>query len=102
MRLPDAVGGPVKAVFAVLQHVKQTGVPGLPRRERNFEAEPPIGGNRLACRPRHRDRDRAMKIPVGIDGTKPLPSLRPFGRDLPAAYDAIRLYLEDVGEIASY
>ena len=42
-----------------------------------------------------------MKISVRIRGTEALPSLRPFRRDLAAAYDVARLHLEDVGKIAS-
>ena len=98
---PDAVVRRVKALLAVFQQVEQTGVPRLARLKRHFEAEPPIGGSSLARCARHGDCYRAVKISVRISGTQPLPSLRPFRRDLAAAYDVARLDLEDVGKIGS-
>src|SRR5262249_7466781 len=74
----------------------------LARRDRHLEAEPPIGRNRLARCARHGDCDRAVKISVRIGGTQPLTSLRPFRRDLAAAYDVAGLHLEDIGKIAAW
>src|SRR6266446_8124560 len=97
----EAVWRRVKALLAVLQHVEQTGVPRLARLKRHFEAEPPIGENSFARCARDGDCYRAVKISVRIGGAQPLPSLRPFRRDLAAAYDVARLDLEYVGKIGS-
>ena len=88
-------------LLAILERVEQAGVPSLARLKRDLEAEPPIGGNGLARCARHGGCHGTVKIPVRICGAKPLPCLRPFSGDLATAYDAARLHLEDVGEVAS-
>jgi hypothetical protein len=81
---PDTIVRRAKLLLAILEHI-QADVPSLAGLKRNLEAEPSIGGNGLARCTRHGDCHRAVKIPVRIRGTKPLPSLRPFCGDLAAA-----------------
>src|SRR6516164_11034100 len=98
---PDTIARRAKLLLAILEHIEQARMPSLARLKRDLEAEPSVGGNGLARCPRYCDRQRAVKIPVRIRGTKPLPPLRPFGGDLATAYDLTRLHLEDVGKVAS-
>src|ERR1700757_1920544 len=101
LTFPEAIVWCVKLLLGILERIGQAGVPTLARLKRDLEAEPSVGGNGLARCTRHCDRQRAVKITVRIRGTKPLPSLRPFGGDLAAAYDLARLHLEDVCKVAS-
>jgi len=62
--LPDAIPGRAKMLLAILERVEQAGVPSLVRLKHDVEAEPPIGGNRLARCTRDCNRHCAVKIPV--------------------------------------
>src|SRR6516165_1045989 len=97
----EAIVRRAQLLLTILERIGQAGAPSFARLKRDLEAEPSIGGNSLARCTRHCDRQRAVKITVRIRGTKPLPSLRPFGGDLAAAYDLARLHLEDIGKVAS-
>src|SRR5262249_25461504 len=101
LSFPEAVMRRVEPLFAIRDRVEQAGVPSLARLKRDLEAEPPIGGNGLARCTRHADCHRPLKIPVRIDGTKSLPSLRPFSGNLASTYDVARLHLKDVSKITS-
>src|SRR5260370_30273640 len=68
---PDTIARRVKLLLAILERIQQAGMPSLARRKRDLEAEPPIGGNRLARWTGHSDRQAAGKITSAIRATQP-------------------------------
>src|SRR5215475_8120945 len=97
----DTVIWRLEELLAIFKCVEQASMPNLIRLKRDLKTEPAVGRNSLARSTQHGNCHCAAKIPVQIQSSDLLLSLRPFGSDLAAAYDVTRLDLEDVGEVAS-
>jgi hypothetical protein len=87
--------------LAILQSVEQAAVPGFARIQDDFEVESIIGISRFGSTVRRSHHHRANEIAIAIASPQPLPCLRPRRGDVPAAHDVVRLYFENVCEIAT-
>src|SRR5215470_13219290 len=90
-----------KGLAALFQRVEQAAMPSITRLGADFEAEAAVGIYPARLAPRRSDRHRAGEIAVAVTRAQLLFGVRPVGRNPTAAYDVVRLDLEDVGEVAA-